>query len=69
MHCPVCHCEFQPETTDAMPFCGDRCRTIDLGRWLDEGYRLPNVPNPEADETPEDDWAREQDEKSDAETP
>jgi len=60
MHCPVCHCEFQPEASTAMPFCGDRCRTIDLGRWLDEGYSLPDAPNIEADETPDDDWAQEQ---------
>ena len=24
-----------------MPFCSPRCRRIDLGRWLDEGYSLP----------------------------
>jgi hypothetical protein len=24
-----------------MPFCSPRCRTIDLGRWLDEKYGLP----------------------------
>jgi endogenous inhibitor of DNA gyrase (YacG/DUF329 family) len=23
------------------PFCSDRCKTIDLGRWLGETYRLP----------------------------
>jgi endogenous inhibitor of DNA gyrase (YacG/DUF329 family) len=23
------------------PFCSERCRTIDLGRWLDERYRIP----------------------------
>ncbi len=23
------------------PFCSRRCRSIDLGRWLDEEYRLP----------------------------
>ncbi len=22
------------------PFCTRRCRTIDLGRWLGEGYRV-----------------------------
>lgn len=38
-----------------MPFCSDRCRSIDLGRWLDEGYPLPHVPDPEEDETPEED--------------
>jgi endogenous inhibitor of DNA gyrase (YacG/DUF329 family) len=24
-----------------MPFCSHRCRQIDLGRWLDEGYSVP----------------------------
>jgi uncharacterized protein len=23
-----------------MPFCSDRCRLIDLGRWLEEGYGM-----------------------------
>lgn len=23
------------------PFCSPRCRTIDLGRWLGESYRVP----------------------------
>ena len=22
------------------PFCSSRCKTIDLGRWLDESYRI-----------------------------
>lgn len=25
----------------AFPFCSERCQTIDLGRWLDERYRIP----------------------------
>lgn len=25
---------------ETFPFCGPRCRKIDLGRWLDEGYRI-----------------------------
>jgi endogenous inhibitor of DNA gyrase (YacG/DUF329 family) len=24
-----------------LPFCSDRCRQIDLGRWLDERHGLP----------------------------
>jgi uncharacterized protein len=24
-----------------MPFCSERCKTIDLGRWLDERYGMP----------------------------
>ena len=25
----------------AWPFCSDRCRLADLGRWLGETYRIP----------------------------
>jgi endogenous inhibitor of DNA gyrase (YacG/DUF329 family) len=53
MRCPICKREFNPTTTPAMPFCSERCRTIDLGRWLDESYGLPVTPDPEADELPE----------------
>ena len=53
MRCPVCNREFESETSTALPFCSERCRTIDLGRWLGEAYQLPVVPDPEADEVPE----------------
>ena len=23
------------------PFCGERCKMIDLGQWASEGYRVP----------------------------
>jgi hypothetical protein len=29
------------ERNPCFPFCSERCRTIDLGRWLGEGYRVP----------------------------
>jgi endogenous inhibitor of DNA gyrase (YacG/DUF329 family) len=54
MRCPVCNNTFEPHGTTAMPFCSERCRSIDLGRWLDESYSLPDVPDPEDDEVPED---------------
>jgi endogenous inhibitor of DNA gyrase (YacG/DUF329 family) len=38
------------------PFCSARCRKIDLGRWLDEKYRLPD-PNSDTDAAPADDEA------------
>ena len=53
MRCPTCGKEFESDQSNAKPFCSDRCRTIDLGRWLDESYGLPSVPDPEADERPE----------------
>ncbi len=56
MRCPVCNVEFELASSATKPFCSKRCKTIDLGRWLDESYSLPHVPDPEDDETPEDDW-------------
>ncbi len=35
-----------------MPFCSERCRMIDLGRWLDEKYSLPLNPDDESEEAP-----------------
>ena len=32
------------------PFCSERCRTIDLGRWLDERYRIPTREEPPDDD-------------------
>jgi endogenous inhibitor of DNA gyrase (YacG/DUF329 family) len=42
MKCLICGITFSedaPET--AMPFCSQRCKLIDAGRWLDEKYGLP----------------------------
>ena len=39
--CPICEKEFQEAESPAMPFCSQRCREIDLGRWLDEKHGLP----------------------------
>ena len=27
-----------------MPFCSDRCRRQDLGKWVDGDYRIPGEP-------------------------
>jgi endogenous inhibitor of DNA gyrase (YacG/DUF329 family) len=32
---------FDSEKSLAMPFCSQRCRLIDLGKWFDEGYSMP----------------------------
>ncbi|MEM9353951.1 MAG: DNA gyrase inhibitor YacG [Planctomycetota bacterium] len=53
MRCPVCQNQFEPGGNAAAPFCSERCREVDLGRWLGEAYTLPVVADPEADETPE----------------
>ena len=44
MRCPTCGKQLDPASTQAPPFCSDRCRQIDLGRWLNEEQRLPVDP-------------------------
>ena len=48
--CPVCDAQVDLQTTPTVPFCSDRCRLIDLGRWLDESYAVPEPKKPEPDE-------------------
>jgi endogenous inhibitor of DNA gyrase (YacG/DUF329 family) len=50
MRCPICNREFDSTKSPTLPFCSERCRTIDLGRWLDESYQLPAMPDPDAGE-------------------
>ncbi len=42
--CPICGRPFEPRQTPAMPFCSERCRQVDLGRWLGEEYSIPDEP-------------------------
>ena len=39
--CPVCDSAIDPNNKAALPFCSERCRQIDLGRWLGERYSVP----------------------------
>ena len=39
--CPVCDATVDLVATPTVPFCSDRCRLVDLGRWLDESYTVP----------------------------
>jgi len=55
LRCPTCGNPVSEATHPAMPFCSERCRDIDLGRWLNEDFGLPVIPDPEADEQPEQD--------------
>ncbi len=38
-HCPVCKKPVS-KGTENFPFCGERCRTTDLGRWAAGDYRI-----------------------------
>ena len=40
---PLCvYCRQRPADPAWRPFCSERCRTIDLGRWLLGHYRVPD---------------------------
>jgi endogenous inhibitor of DNA gyrase (YacG/DUF329 family) len=42
LQCPVCRRPVAKRVDNpAFPFCSPRCRTIDLGEWLTESYRVP----------------------------
>lgn len=41
--CPICKNRVEdPAENRAFPFCSERCKLIDLGNWLGEGYRIPD---------------------------
>lgn len=44
MSCPICK---KPEDPKLRPFCSDRCKKVDLGRWLGEDYRVSRPVMPE----------------------
>jgi endogenous inhibitor of DNA gyrase (YacG/DUF329 family) len=60
MRCPICKKEVAWNDPN-MPFCSDRCRTIDLGNWATEKYaiaggrpseledEMDHLPDPETD--------------------
>jgi uncharacterized protein len=49
--CPICKHPVKPPPDDDRsaagpsyyPFCSERCKLIDLGRWLDGRYQIPVV--------------------------
>lgn len=47
--CPTCQQEFDSALSAAMPFCSERCRLIDLGRWYNEEISMPLTPEEQAE--------------------
>ena len=39
LHCPTCGTLVQL-TDEDVPFCSDRCRRIDLGKWATGAYKI-----------------------------
>ncbi len=40
--CAICGKPVPPRSENrSFPFCSDRCRLVDLAKWLGEEYRIP----------------------------
>jgi endogenous inhibitor of DNA gyrase (YacG/DUF329 family) len=54
MNCPICKNPVDESTAgqqgSPFPFCSERCRLIDLGRWLSGKYQIP-VKDADAEES------------------
>ena len=51
MNCPICKRPIEdpkPGEKSFFPFCSERCKLIDLGRWLGGKYQIPVVDTDEA---------------------
>jgi uncharacterized protein len=40
LRCPICK-KLVAKAGEEFPFCSERCRTIDLGRWASGAYIIP----------------------------
>ena len=55
LECPICrrNVTYQaPEEIPFRPFCSRRCQLIDLGKWLNEEYRVSEELPPEMENEP-----------------
>ncbi len=45
MLCPICRRPLaEADTLDHQPFCSERCRLVDLSKWLGGEYIVPGPP-------------------------
>ena len=40
VRCPRCGKEVKWEGNPSRPFCSDRCKLIDLGKWMSDDYTI-----------------------------
>ena len=45
--CPICG---KPAVEASTPFCSERCRDVDLNRWLSGSYAIPGRTQTDEDE-------------------
>ncbi|MDO3380000.1 DNA gyrase inhibitor YacG [Geoalkalibacter halelectricus] len=46
IYCPYCRSEVRWEGNPHRPFCSERCRLVDLGKWAREEYTIPGEKAP-----------------------
>lgn len=46
MNCPTCGKTASWQDNPFRPFCSERCKLVDLGRWVSDEYRVPGKPIP-----------------------
>lgn len=46
MKCPNCGKPAERNDNPFRPFCSERCKMVDLGRWVNEEYRVAGKPLP-----------------------
>lgn len=47
MKCPNCGKSAERTDNPSRPFCSERCKLVDLGRWVNEEYRVPGARVPD----------------------
>lgn len=55
--CPTCDKSYEIAKLDdlpSFPFCSERCRLVDLGRWIDGAFVIPGPPETPASRNAED---------------
>lgn len=53
MKCPICGKPVEWKENPFRPFCSERCKLVDLGRWVSDEYSVPGPPLPQDyNETP-----------------
>ena len=54
MKCPICGKPVEWKDNPFRPFCSERCKLVDLGRWVSDEYSVPGPPLPQdSSETPQ----------------
>ena len=49
--CPTCGKKARWKNNPSRPFCSDRCKMIDLGKWADGSYSIESENQPDVEET------------------